>query len=169
MKRLYRSRQHRVLGGVAAGAADYLGVDITVMRLLFALVGVVVPQVIIAYILGWMIIPEAPIGFSGMPHGNPTATTNANGTVFDVQWQETEEAERTSVSTGDLPPAKVQSHRDRGQQVFGFILIGIGALALVRNLFPNYWRLPFTLIRQWWPVGIIAVGFALIVGALRGR
>jgi phage shock protein C len=170
VKRLYRSRQYRVLGGVAAGAADYLGVDITVMRLLFALVGVVVPQVIIAYILAWVIIPEAPIGTYGPPPVNPAETTNANGAVFNAEWHETPEAGKTAASPENLPPAEVQGNRDRGRQLFGFLLIGVGAVALFRNVFPHYiWRMPINLVRQWWPVGIIALGLALVFGALRGR
>ena len=62
MKKVYRSRHSKVLGGVAAGLADYFGMDVTVMRLLFAFLLVTMPNAIIAYILAWIIIPEEPAG-----------------------------------------------------------------------------------------------------------
>ncbi len=57
IKRLYRSRKDRMLGGVCGGIGEYLKVDPTVIRLiwvLFALSG----AGILAYIIAWIIIPE---------------------------------------------------------------------------------------------------------------
>jgi phage shock protein C len=59
VRRIYRSRDDRVIGGVAGGIASYLGVDPVLIRisfvaLAFAVVGI--PM----YIIGWVIIPEAP-------------------------------------------------------------------------------------------------------------
>ncbi|MDQ3810967.1 MAG: PspC domain-containing protein, partial [Chloroflexota bacterium] len=36
-KRLYRSRTNRVVAGVAGGMADYLGIDPTIVRILWVL------------------------------------------------------------------------------------------------------------------------------------
>ncbi|MEX1209055.1 MAG: PspC domain-containing protein [Acidimicrobiia bacterium] len=59
VRRIYRSRDDRVIGGVAGGIASYLGVDPVLIRisfvaLAFAVVGIAM------YIIGWVIIPEAP-------------------------------------------------------------------------------------------------------------
>ncbi|MDO8964279.1 MAG: PspC domain-containing protein [Coriobacteriia bacterium] len=63
--RLYRSRDDTWLGGVLAGIGDYLAVDATVLRIAFIVLaslgglgGVLVP----AYIVLWILVPEAPIG-----------------------------------------------------------------------------------------------------------
>jgi phage shock protein C len=60
-KRLYRSGKDRILGGVLGGLAEYLNVDPTIIRilyilLLFASVGFI----ILAYLIGWMLIPRNP-------------------------------------------------------------------------------------------------------------
>jgi len=40
MKRLYRSKKERILGGVCAGLGEHLDVDPTVIRLIWAVVSV---------------------------------------------------------------------------------------------------------------------------------
>lgn len=60
VKRLYRSRTNRKIAGVCGGLAEYFNVDATIMRLLFILVVLFsVGFGIIAYILMWVIMPEA--------------------------------------------------------------------------------------------------------------
>lgn len=59
MKKLYRSANNRVLGGVCGGMGEYLNVDPTIIRLvwiLFALTGVG----LIFYLLAWLVIPRNP-------------------------------------------------------------------------------------------------------------
>jgi phage shock protein C len=61
-KRLMRSATDVKIAGVCGGMADYFGMDPTVVRLIWALVGVavcIVPAVF-AYILAWIIMPVAP-------------------------------------------------------------------------------------------------------------
>ncbi|MGQ0534732.1 MAG: PspC domain-containing protein [Methanobacteriota archaeon] len=62
-KRFRRSRSDRVLGGVAAGLAHYLGIDVLLVRVglvLVALVTAIVPMVV-AYLLLWILAPEEPL------------------------------------------------------------------------------------------------------------
>jgi phage shock protein C len=63
-KRLTRSRRERILGGVCGGLAEYLGIDPTIVRLVWAALTVFTagfPGVLL-YLLGWFIIPEERIG-----------------------------------------------------------------------------------------------------------
>lgn len=59
-KKLYRSKQNKVLGGVCAGLAEYFDQDPVVWRIgaivLFILTGFM-PLTLI-YVLAWLIIPE---------------------------------------------------------------------------------------------------------------
>lgn len=57
MKRLYRSKRDRVLGGVCGGIGEYLNVDPVVIRVLWAIFALGIVG-ILAYILAWLIIPE---------------------------------------------------------------------------------------------------------------
>ena len=61
-KRLLRSRANRKVAGVCAGLADYVDMDQTLMRLLWAVITVmsgIVPG-IIAYLVAWIVMPEEP-------------------------------------------------------------------------------------------------------------
>ncbi len=59
-RRLTRSRSDRMLAGICGGIADYLIVDPTVVRLVFALATfftVVFPGILI-YLVMWIIVPK---------------------------------------------------------------------------------------------------------------
>jgi phage shock protein C len=61
-KKLFRSRNDRMLAGVCGGMAEYAGMDPTIVRLLVALVIVfsaILPG-LIAYIVMAIVIPEQP-------------------------------------------------------------------------------------------------------------
>ncbi len=57
IKRLYRSKTDRVLGGVCGGIAEYLGIDPVVVRLIWVVASLFWGVGILAYILAWLIIP----------------------------------------------------------------------------------------------------------------
>lgn len=59
MKRLYRSRQDRLIAGVCGGIGDYLDIDPTVIRVLWLICTILSFGIcIIAYIAAWVIIPR---------------------------------------------------------------------------------------------------------------
>ncbi len=57
-KRLYRSRTQRMLGGVCGGIAEYFDIDVTLVRLGWALVTLLYGTGLIAYLIAWVIVPE---------------------------------------------------------------------------------------------------------------
>ena len=60
VKRLYRSGNDKLLGGVCGGIAEYLGVDPVLIRLLWVIFILVWGIGILAYIIAWIIIPRNP-------------------------------------------------------------------------------------------------------------
>ncbi len=58
-KVLMRSRDGRMLAGVCAGVAGYFGVDVTLVRVIWAVVSVITGGAgILAYLVAWIIIPD---------------------------------------------------------------------------------------------------------------
>lgn len=55
---LSRPVHGRMLGGVAAGIARYLDVDVTVIRILFAALTLIGGAAIPVYLAAWVLIPE---------------------------------------------------------------------------------------------------------------
>jgi phage shock protein C len=57
-QQLRRPVQGRMLAGVAAGIADYVGVDVTVVRIVLAVLTVLGGAGLPIYLAGWLLIPE---------------------------------------------------------------------------------------------------------------
>lgn len=58
-KVLVRKRDGRMVAGVCAGLADYLGLDVTLLRVIVAALAVFTGGAgILAYLVAWAIIPE---------------------------------------------------------------------------------------------------------------
>lgn len=59
-KRLYRSRQDRMVAGVCGGLAEYLNVDPAIIRLAMVALVFFGGGGVIAYLAAWIVVPEAP-------------------------------------------------------------------------------------------------------------
>ena len=60
-RKLYKSSQDKMLTGVCGGAAEYFGIDSTIVRLVMAFLTLwgIVPGIII-YIIAALVIPDDP-------------------------------------------------------------------------------------------------------------
>ncbi len=59
-RRLYRSRKNQVIGGVAAGVAEYFDIDPTIVRIAWALLGMAWGTGVLVYLICWLVIPLNP-------------------------------------------------------------------------------------------------------------
>ena len=58
-RRLVRRRDDRMIAGVCSGVADYLGVDVTLVRVLTVLGAIFgLGTVVVAYVVAWILLPE---------------------------------------------------------------------------------------------------------------
>jgi phage shock protein C len=60
VKRLYRSGKDRIVGGICGGLGEYFAVDPTLIRLLWVFFILAFGSGLLAYIIGWIIIPRNP-------------------------------------------------------------------------------------------------------------
>lgn len=65
MKKLYRSKTDRKIAGVCGGLAQYLNVDVTIVRLIAVLLLVLGTGGFWAYIICMLVIPEEPDATEG--------------------------------------------------------------------------------------------------------
>lgn len=106
IKRLYRSKD-RIIAGVCGGIAEYLEIDPAIVRLVWLLAALAWGTGLLAYLVAWIIIPEAPEG----------KTTQAKGSLKGF--------------------AASPAHEKREGQAaffFGVLLIAFGALLLAQNV-----------------------------------
>ena len=150
-RRLYRSRRDSVLGGVAGGVAEYLDLDPSIVRVIWAILAIVTGGLfLLLYIVMWIVVPEGaaadmppPAGVAGGP---PPAAPAQPGAA--------------------APAWSAQSRRHRagglnGALIFGLILIGAGVWFLIEDYLPAVDR------RFVWPVALVLVGAVLLVIAMR--
>ncbi len=60
-KRLYKSEDNRILCGVCGGIGEYLGIDPTLVRLVWVLITLAAGAGVLLYIIAAIIIPREPL------------------------------------------------------------------------------------------------------------
>ncbi|MDI6603891.1 MAG: PspC domain-containing protein [Thermoanaerobacteraceae bacterium] len=126
-KKLYRSRNQKILGGVCGGITEYFDADVTIVRLVWVLISLFNGAGLILYIIAWIIIPENPYQINE-PHIN----------FKDEKTDNTQ-------------------YKNNGSEIFGWILIGLGLISLIRIFIPT---VSFNLF---WPILLIAIGIVIIM------
>jgi phage shock protein PspC (stress-responsive transcriptional regulator) len=150
--RLYRSRDERVLFGVAGGVAEWLDIDPALVRIVFALLVLTAGFGLLLYIIMAIVIPEEPELVAAPPApGDPSApATPAAGPT----WTDARSARRAARRAA-------RAERDgRGVVIFGAILIVVGAWFLLDQYIPD---LNGDLLG---PVILIVIGGLLLAGAM---
>ncbi len=56
--RLYRNENEKVFGGVCSGIADYLNIDVVIVRVIFVVLGISVGFGVITYLILWLAVPS---------------------------------------------------------------------------------------------------------------
>jgi phage shock protein C len=181
--RLYRSRNDRMLAGVAGGVAEMLALDTSLVRIVWALLVVLTGGIaLVLYIIMAFVVPEAPDGYADRlrptgataePSIEPTpggwvapdasvvpsaAPGSAGGWVRpDGSVVPMARSANASIETG---PSR-QRDRDRsGGLIAGLILMLIGGYFLVHQFLPDIDP------GVWWPVAAIIGGVLLVVFAV---
>lgn len=163
--RLYRSRHERMISGVAGGLAERLDVDPSIVRVIWVLL--VLPTgflALLAYVVMAIVVPEEPAAVA------PPAEAPAGSTADPTALQ----AARVAQTAPAWPDARAQRRAERearraarradggnGAVILGGILVVVGALFLARQFLPE---LDFDLI---WPIALIVIGVALVLGSVR--
>jgi phage shock protein C len=143
-ERLYRSRSDRMLFGVAGGMAEWLDLDPSVVRIVWALLILAGGVGLVLYIVAAIVIPEEPVGAAA---AGAAGATSVAGEDADL------EARRAARR------AARNERRGNGAMIFGLILVLVGAWFLI----DRYLNIDSALI---FPALLIVIGGALVVGAL---
>src|SRR5690606_41314410 len=80
-RRLYRSRHDRILGGVAAGVAEYFNIDPTIVRLAWLLTVLWGGAGVVLYIIAWIVVPLDPGGHAYSAAASGTVGGETGGDI----------------------------------------------------------------------------------------
>jgi phage shock protein PspC (stress-responsive transcriptional regulator) len=60
-KRLFRDENHKAIGGVCSGLANYFGVDVVVVRVIFVVLAITFGFGLIPYLILWIAVPSSAV------------------------------------------------------------------------------------------------------------
>lgn len=124
LKKMFRSSEERVLGGVASGLAAYFGTDITLIRVLFVITTLIGGTGLILYIVLWIITPEAvSITDKIQMQGEPVTLSNIESSVKKSLNVEKEEEENIFVKILLFPFRLIAAIFTGLGRVFGPIML----------------------------------------------
>lgn len=157
---LYRDPNNKVLAGVASGIAAYFDWDVTLIRVLFiCLLFVPYCPMIILYIIGWIVIPEARTAAEKLSmRGEPITVENIGKTVTDG-FEKVANGVNDYVNSGK-PRTFLQKLGDALVQLAGFVLKAcLVVLAIICS------PIVFVLIIVFVVLVVVAVSLAIGGGA----
>lgn len=179
--RLYRSRDDRMLAGVAGGLARVMGADPSIIRIVWVVVTFLSGGLgLVVYIVMAIVVPEAPPGWEAPQGGAPAGTATrdpvppggwvgpdgsvvpfAGGTTGDVLT--TGATAAPGAAPWEWHQARSSGDGRRAGAVIGVILILLGGAFLVREFMPE------VDLSAIWPVLAIGFGVLLLMLSVRPR
>jgi len=152
-KKLYRSSTDKMIGGVAGGLAEYFDIDSTLIRVLFIVIVFLGGGGIIAYIILWIVVPQKPYE---IPKSFQQKSSSEETSENEFERSSTD-SESFNVNNSGV--ASIESKPNNKQIWLAIILIVIGGLLLLDNMFP---RIHFD---HYWPLILIGIGAGLLLKA----
>jgi len=153
--KLYRSKKDCVIGGVCGGIAEYFNIDSTLVRLLAVLIFFFGGSGIIAYIIGWIIIPQNP-------KGKTEDNSENKGEIEGKIKKGTDKVNKTVEENLSEEWSKGNSGKNRNI-ILGVILIIAGLIFMGTTFFP--W-ITWAAWGTFWPVIMIVVGLVIMIRAI---
>ncbi|WP_295767486.1 PspC domain-containing protein [uncultured Mucilaginibacter sp.] len=137
-KKLYRDEQNKMIGGVCQGLAQYLDIDVSIVRAVFLLALFLKGGSIIIYIILMIVLPKKPFAFY-----NP-----------EVDYTMPPQGEQVPPFTFESKPAK----KSNAPVIAGVMLILLGIILTVDELD----LIPYWDFEHLWPVPLIVIGIMLV-------
>src|SRR4051812_10957896 len=83
-RRLYRSRDERMLAGVCGGLAEYFAIDPVIVRIIAVALVFAGGAGVLAYLAAWLLVPDAGADADGSEHGATGRAATIVGAVLLV-------------------------------------------------------------------------------------
>jgi phage shock protein C len=153
-KKLYRDEHRKVISGVCAGLAEYFGIDVSIVRVVFVLAVCLKGIGILPYFVLWAVLPKRPFNFN--EPFKPGFTPGYNQPFGDVKVDYT--VPQPPFPGQPFSPYSPVKKTSNVGVIFGMILVALGAIFLVDQL---------DLIPDWdfeklWPAILVVAGVAII-------
>jgi len=132
-KRLTKSREHRIIGGVCGGLGEYFSIDPIIFRFIFFALLMAGGSSIVIYLILLIVVPKEPVLLANTQQSGPQGQNHS--------------------AQNDSGMAETDNST---QLVIGLSLIAVGVFILLHNLVP-YFRL-----EKLWPAILVIIGLGLL-------
>jgi phage shock protein PspC (stress-responsive transcriptional regulator) len=168
-KKLYRSRDDRMIAGVCGGLAEYFNVDSSLVRLAVLFIFLFQGVGLIAYIIAWLVMSEEPVKNEYRMPDDYYIEEKKNEEKSDQNQQQSSASEEKMNEEYEARKEKekeyYQQYQDQNSEssnnrrkLFAVIMILIGSIFLVDIWIPDlYWE-------KYWPLILIAAGVLMLKG-----
>jgi len=163
--RLFRSRDDRMLAGVAGGLAEMWDADPSLVRVIWALLVIFTGGIaLLVYIVMAIVVPEDDGSYRPTTAAAPTKATFAGeaptgSAPFNDQAQTARDARAEARATRRAARTERGGGLSAGVILGGFLIL-LGLFFLVRQYLP---QIDF----DWfWPLVLVGLGVALVVSAM---
>ncbi len=144
-KQIYKSKENRVIAGVAGGIAEYFDIDPVIVRLIFVLFTVFPPYAgLILYIIAAIIMPDRK---------------NANhkqAKIEDKIKSVADDFKESAQNVAEKVRENVKDERQKNQALLGLVLIVLGLLFLLNQFNP------WISLSRVWPLLLVVLGIVII-------
>jgi len=151
MRTMERSVMNKKIGGVCAGIAKYLQVDVTIIRVAFIVGAFAWGLCLLLYIILWVVMPEEKVDYSAY-----------FGAASDTPQQEPAGQDFFSQQINVENPFSEKKSTNLSMTA-GIIMIIFGTIMLISNF------VPFLDFSDLFPVIFVAIGGIMIFNALQKR
>jgi phage shock protein C len=153
--KLYRSTKDYMIGGVCGGIAEYFKIDSTLVRLLAVLIVLFGGAGVVAYIIGWIVIPK-----------NPEQDADKN---FEKREELKEKVKKGAKEVIEEVKEHFESEGSKNKTwknrniLGGLILIAVGLVFLLNTFFP------WLGVKNLWSVILIVIGIMMMSQAFKKK
>lgn len=171
-KKLYRSRDDRMIAGVCGGLGDYFNVDSSLIRLAVLFIFLFQGVGLIAYIIAWLIMSEEPVKneyrmddeYYIEDEKQQEKKKSQQKDKRDYKQEKAKDYKQDSENKSEKEyyqqyqtEASKNSSNNR-RKLFAVIMILVGSIFLIDIWIPDlYWE-------KYWPLILIAAGVLMLKG-----
>lgn len=163
-KRLYKDELNKQLAGVCSGLAEYLNMDVTVVRAIFLVGFFLKGATLIPYIVLWIVLPKKPyhlnnphVDYTVPPMSEPFNPFKTGTPPFNAG---------VPPFNPGMPPFAVKPKKSSNAGlVAGIALVLFGSFFLLEQLDV----IPFLSFHDVWPVILIIMGAVIIFSGIEKK
>jgi phage shock protein C len=161
-KRLTRSSDNRIISGVAAGIAEYLGIDPIIVRVIFIFLIFCGGGGLLLYLVLLFIMPDNWVSLNERKAKNDSGNfvVDDKGNIESENVQNEKDisgAENVTADEVKSVPSDKRKNSVIAGTIIGLLLIGVGVVILFSKLFSFCWT------QYFFPVLLVLTGIILIV------